>query len=135
MRLPALLLILLLSGGCGGGEGAPRTDRRPPPGPPAPAQGAYVGEVVELACFLRQGARGSGHRPCAEACLKRGMAAGLLTDAGDLYLLIPDARVQDPSDLSGLAAERCEVEGDLVRRSMMKAILYRSVAKAQPPVR
>ena len=134
MRPPALLLALLLAGGCG--EGRPHdTDRRPPPGPPPPAQGAYVGEVVELACFLRQGARGAEHRPCAEACLKRGMAAGLLTDAGDLYLLIPDARLKDPSDLSAFAASRCEVEGDLVRRSALKAILYRSVRQAPPPAR
>ena len=131
MRLLLLACLALHSAGCSLGEGEPRrTDRSLPPGPPAPAPGAYTGEIVELGCYLRQGARGPDHRPCAQARLKRGQPAGLLTDSGELYLLIPDSGMKDPVDLSALAAERCAVEGDAVRRAGVRALLYRSLSRS-----
>lgn len=129
MRLLPLAFVALLSSGCAEGEPR-RTDRALPPGPPPPVSGARAGEIVELGCYLRQGARGPDHAPCARAGLKRGLPAGLLTGSGELYLLIPDPSLEEPVDLAALAGECCDVEGDQVRRAGVKALLFRRISKA-----
>lgn len=122
MRLGLLALAAL--SGCGGEPSVPpRAAPRGPAGPAAPERGVFRGEVVELACFLRQGARGEAHRPCAAACLKRGSPAGLFTETGELYLLLPP--VEGGVDLAAAAGRLCDVEGDLVRRSGMRGVLVR----------
>ena len=124
------LLAALLAAGC---EGAP-----PERVPPRHAQNATLppevvtlrGEVVALGCYLRQGARGPEHRPCAAACLKRGMPAGLLTDTGELLLLLPEPDAA--LDLPSFAAEACEVEGTVVRRNGMRGLLVRRLSSPPP---
>ena len=129
--LPAALLVL--ASGCGESSGPPRAGpRRPPSGASVPEAGVFRGEVVALGCYLRQGARGEAHRACAEACLKRGMPAGLLTDTGELYLLLPGETGETP-DFSAVAARDCEVQGAQVRRAGMRGILVRSLGMAPPP--
>jgi hypothetical protein len=58
------------------------------------------GEVVDVACYLAQGARGSGHVACATACAKAGGALGILAPNGKLYVsVLPDDHKHDPNYL------------------------------------
>ena len=45
-----------------------------------------------MACYVPHPAtsHGSGHRKCADTCLKKGMPMGLLTEDKQLYLLLED---------------------------------------------
>ena len=134
-----VLLIFLapLSGGCGGPQPVdPDRARvnviRVEPDRPGP----FVGEVVELGCYLGQGARGAAHAPCAAACLKRGVPAGLLTDDGQLLVLIPEVKPGATVEFSAFAARRCRVEGKLVQRASaggIRGLVVTSIAEAPAP--
>jgi len=70
------------------------------------------GEIVDLACYMAKGSRGTAHKTCAQMCAKRGVPIGLLTDAGELYLLLDDHDNPDPYEAARkLAGERAEVNG------------------------
>ena len=46
------------------------------------------GEVVDLSCFLSGGMRGEGHKTCAIGCLTKGTPAGLVDNAGNIFVII-----------------------------------------------
>ena len=59
-----------------------------------------TGEVVDVACFLKSGARGPDHQVCAEACAKNGGTLGILTEDGTLYIsLLPDNHKTSPNSM------------------------------------
>ena len=81
---------------------------------PAAAQEQVTvkGEIVDLACYLSKGLKGKRHKACADMCAKKGLPLGVLTDAGDVYLLLEDHDDPGPYDaVKGLAGEQAEVSG------------------------
>jgi hypothetical protein len=73
-----------------------------------------TGELVDMACYVVHPAtsRGSGHRKCADTCIKKGMPIGLVTEDKQLYLLLEDHTNPKPyNDLKEKAAETVTVEG------------------------
>jgi hypothetical protein len=46
-----------------------------------------VGEVLDMDCFMNEGAHGKKHMDCAVMCLNNGAPVGLLTDDGKAYFL------------------------------------------------
>jgi hypothetical protein len=46
------------------------------------------GEVVDLRCYAGRGQKGTEHAACAAACIKRGVPAALLTENGELIILV-----------------------------------------------
>lgn len=48
------------------------------------------GEVLDMSCYMGHGAKGAGHKQCAQMCLDKGLPAGLLTSNGQVYLLVED---------------------------------------------
>src|SRR6185295_6781004 len=82
---------------------------------PALAGDTLTGEIVDMACYVAHPAtgRGSGHRKCADTCLKKGMPMGLLTEDKQLYLLLEDHDNPKPyQQLKEKAAETVTVEGE-----------------------
>jgi hypothetical protein len=70
------------------------------------------GEIVDLACYLSKGSRGSSHRVCAQKCAERGIPIGVLTDDGNVFLLLEDHSDEEPyEDAKKLAGDRAEVKG------------------------
>jgi hypothetical protein len=70
------------------------------------------GEIVDMACYMAKGSRGAGHKACAQMCAKKGVPIGVLTDAGDVFLLLDDHNNSDPYDAAKkLAGDRAEVSG------------------------
>ncbi|MCX8071061.1 MAG: hypothetical protein N3C12_01230 [Candidatus Binatia bacterium] len=86
------------------------------------------GEVVDLACYMAKGAKGSGHKSCAQMCAKKGVPLGLLTDAGELYLLVDDHNNEAPyNEVKKLAGERAEVTGKKYLRNNLPGIVVEGV--------
>jgi len=57
------------------------------------------GEVVDVSCYLHNGAKGEGHKDCAVACAKAGGPLGILTADGKLYVsVLPDDHSAGPND-------------------------------------
>ncbi len=89
------------------------------------------GEVVDLACYLSKGLKGTRHKACAQLCAKKGMPLGVLTETGDVYLLIEDHDDPGPYDAAkGLAGEQAEVTGKKFVKGGVQSILV-SAAKSE----
>ncbi len=83
----------------------------------------WTGEVVDLACYINQGAKGPDHAGCAKACVKSGQPMGLLTDDGTLVLLAADHKDGEPfENLKELAGEQAAVSGTLAEKDGMKVV-------------
>ncbi|MEX2564744.1 MAG: hypothetical protein WD431_02230 [Cyclobacteriaceae bacterium] len=87
------------------------------------------GEVLDLSCFMASGAKGEGHKGCAEKCMSNGMPIGLLGDDGKVYLLVEDHKNADPyQSLKNHAADQVAVTGKYFVRNGMPGIV---IAKVQ----
>jgi len=75
------------------------------PSPAKEGSATLTGEVLDMACFMAHEGKGAKHKKCAAKCLKEGAAPGLLTDDGEVYLLIEDhgakEAYQAAKDLAG----------------------------------
>lgn len=90
---------------------------------PAGQKGTWTGEVVDLACYVAQGAKGSDHAGCAKACVKSGQPMGLLTKEGSLVLLSASQKNGAPYEaLKDLAGQPAQVSGTLAERDGMKVV-------------
>ena len=82
------------------------------------------GEIVDLACYMAKGSRGASHKACAQLCAKRGVPIGVLTDGGEVYLLLDDHNNPDPYDSAKkLAGERAEVSGKKFSKQGVNSIV------------
>lgn len=92
------------------------------------------GEVVELGCYLRDGARGEGHRACAMACLKNGGQLGIVQD--DTGQLFPFAGATPASDPSAAAREHVAahvfVRGQLFERNGGRVVVVEQLTRLNP---
>lgn len=81
------------------------------------------GEIVDFSCFVRMGAKGEGHKECAEKCVKQGLPAGIATPDGKAYVFLSAAAHFAPvvglkarlsgtlfRDFGGIAPEKLQVE-------------------------
>lgn len=89
----------------------------------ATAVATITGEVVDTGCYLGHEARGEKHIGCATKCIANGMPMGLLTDKGELYLLMLNHDDADPyQELKKMAGKMVTVSGSVHQRSGMKGI-------------
>jgi hypothetical protein len=58
--------------------------------PNAGAVRTVTGEIIDFSCYLEVGKHGEKHRDCAQKCFRAGQPIGLLTQAGDLYMLMEE---------------------------------------------
>jgi hypothetical protein len=90
------------------------------------------GEIVDLGCYLAEGARGADHMSCASKCIASGMPFGVLTAEGKLYLLTLNHDNPDPYNKGKeLAAQNVTVTGQLIQRNGIMAIDVASIESAK----
>ncbi|MEM4326384.1 MAG: hypothetical protein QXU40_03715, partial [Candidatus Pacearchaeota archaeon] len=86
------------------------------------------GEVLDLACYIHEGARGEGHKKCAEMCIKGGAPIGVITSDGKLYLIVEDHNNPKPyEEIKNYAAQIVKVKGTLYNRNGLQGIVISSV--------
>jgi len=92
------------------------------------------GEVVELGCYLRDGARGEGHRACAMACLKNGGQPAIVQDeTGALFSLAGATPASDPSPAARQhIAAHVLVRGQLFERNGGRALVVEELTRLGP---
>lgn len=60
-------------------------------GKPLPGKVTTVtGEIVDLSCYLQVGKHGDKHSSCGKKCIANGQPIGLVTKAGQVYLLMDE---------------------------------------------
>ena len=102
------------------------------PSTPARAQEDITvqGEIVDLACYLAKGSRGASHRVCAQKCAERGIPMGVLTDDGNVFLLLEDHSDEDPyEEAKKLAGDRAEVKGKKFNKPGIVGIVVGEIKK------
>ncbi len=97
---------------------------------------SVTGEIVDMGCYLAEGAHGEQHKSCATMCLSGGMPMGLLTSDGKLYLLTMSHDNADPfNSAKKMAAEQVTITGVMEERNGVKALQVneiKSTAAEQP---
>ena len=82
------------------------------------------GEIVDLACYLSKGSKGKRHKQCAQLCAKKGLPIGVLSDTGEVYLLIEDHDDPAPYEAAKeLAGERAAISGKKFTKGGVQSIL------------
>ena len=91
------------------------------------------GEVVDVACYLAQGAKGEDHAKCAIACAKAGGALGILTADGKLYVsLLPDSHKNGPNHLlMDHVGHLVEAKGYVRVKGGVNGLMIKSVSMAK----
>jgi len=87
-----------------------------------------TGEVVGLWCYIDHGGHGADHKACAQHCVESGNPIGLLTEQGDLYLLM-GAKKHQPGSAVALdkMADTVTVSGDLIKKGGLQAIYVKEI--------
>ncbi len=86
------------------------------------------GEIVDMACYVANEAKGPDHAGCAKSCLKAGQPMGLLSDDGTLYLLYASHKDGAPFETAkDHAGAKVSVSGKLSTMSGVKGIEVQSV--------
>ena len=81
-------------------------------GPFEPPPLVVEGELLDLACFVAQGARGANNALCARSHTSPSQPLALLTDAGEIHLLYADHESAYPHDrCRELAGRRARLTG------------------------
>jgi hypothetical protein len=74
-------------------------DKKPEMGKPV----TIVGEIVDFSCYLQLGKHGEKHISCGQKCVQNGQPIGLLTQKGQLFMLMPEEH--DPRRDGGVDAK------------------------------
>ncbi len=71
-----------------------------------------TGQVIDVNCYTTMGASGAGHKMCARACSKQGVALAILGSDGTIYMPV-SSKPADPqnSRLEPFAEGEVEVTG------------------------
>ncbi|MBI3320774.1 MAG: hypothetical protein HYZ91_00725 [Candidatus Omnitrophica bacterium] len=97
-----------------------------------------TGEVIDVSCFLQLGKRGEAHASCGQKCVRNGQPIGVLTDRGQVYLILPeehhprrDGQVSITDRFAELMAKRVRVSGMATTSYGARALFVRSLPTEQ----
>lgn len=90
-----------------------------------------TGEVIDSACYIAKGAKGEGHRECAQKCADAGIPLALLEDGTDEVIWLADGDHTPANDsLREYAGQKVTVTGELAERGGAKLLVIESVEPA-----
>ena len=91
------------------------------------------GEVIDLNCYLEDGAKATGdsHQDCALMCAKAGAPLAILTSDGEIYIPVVGMGKNPNDKLMDFVAQQVEVTGKLLQQGTQKGIKIESVKKAE----
>ena len=71
-----------------------------------------TGQVIDLNCYVTNGASGAGHKACASGCSKAGVPLGILSSDGTIYMPV-SSKPGDPQNakLSAFSEGNVKVTG------------------------
>ncbi len=87
------------------------------------------GEILDMSCYMDHGAKGQGHKKCAEACIqKKGLPAGILGEDGQVYLLIEDHDNSDAYETAlQHAADDVSITGNVIVKNGVNSLVVEKV--------
>ena len=98
----------------------------------AQATGEFVGEILDMACYIGRGARGPSHKRCAQKCAEHNMPLGILTDDGAIYLLYPKHGAEEDFEaVKKLAGANAKLTGNSHEKDGIKGLEVHSAVPAE----
>jgi len=90
-----------------------------------------TGQVIDVNCYTTMGASGAGHKQCAAACAKAGVALAILSSDGTIYMPV-SSKPADPqnSRLEPFAESQVKVTGVHRMSHGMHTIEIKTIAAA-----
>lgn len=85
-----------------------------------------TGEVVDLACYLSEGASGPSHKDCAQKCIASGLPVGIKS-GDEIYVAIGSEHGPANAALAPLAAQEVTAEGTVTERNGVHLIAIKKV--------
>ena len=94
--------------------------------------GSIIGEVIDPACWVINGAKGEAHKECAIACAKAGQTLAILErKTNKVYILASERPGEDPNkSLIDYIGQAVLVKGKVYSRGGLAAIQVASVEPA-----
>ncbi len=94
----------------------------------APSDVTLTGEVLDLACYIGEGAKGPDHAGCAVKCAQMGQPIGLAASDGKVYVLLADhADSSAFTKVKSMAGKKVEIKGEVAARDGMNALTVHAV--------
>ena len=87
------------------------------------------GTVVDMHCYVTHGIHDAAHTECSNACIARGLPAGLLAEDGTLYVLFEQKPFSIKDRVADLADVPVTVTGTPVVRSGIRGIQVKAIEK------
>ena len=87
------------------------------------------GEVLDMTCYIAQNLSGPQHAQCARECIRRGLPAGIKTEAGKVYLLTGKPGDSINAQLADYAAQIVTVRGKETTRDGFAQLQVEEIRK------
>jgi len=87
------------------------------------------GEVLDMTCYIAQNLSGPQHAQCARDCIRRGLPAGIKTEAGKVYLLTGKPGDSVNAELADYAAQIVTVKGKETARDGIAQLQVNEIRK------
>ena len=87
------------------------------------------GEVLDMTCYIAQNLSGPQHAQCARECIRRGLPAGIKTEAGKVYLLTGKPGDSINAELADYAAQIVTVRGKETARDGFAQLQVEEIRK------
>jgi hypothetical protein len=99
---------------------------------PKSGPGSIIGEVIDPACWIINGAKGEAHKECAIACAKAGQTLAILErKSNKVYILASERPGEDPNkSLIDYVGQAVHAKGKVYTRGGLSAIQVASVEPA-----
>lgn len=88
------------------------------------------GEVLDLSCYMNNGDKGRGmvHKVCTIKCLQRGLPAGLLTEDGQVYLLVENHRLEEAYKTAiNHGGDQVQITGKVYKKPGMQSLYVEEI--------
>jgi len=101
------------------------------PAAPAGNDMTLTGQVIDVNCYTTMGASGAGHKQCADACAKAGVALAILSSDGTIYMPV-SSKPGDPQNakLASFTEGQVKVTGVHRMSHGMHTIEIKTIAAA-----
>jgi len=101
-----------------------------PKATPKPA--VVTGEVIDSACYIKDGAKGAEHIKCAQSCAEAGIPLAILEDGTNKVFWVASKKdMETPNDqLKPFAGKKVKVTGTWAERGGARLLVIESVAPA-----
>jgi hypothetical protein len=98
----------------------------------APKPAVVTGEVIDSACYIKDGAKGAEHIKCAQSCAEAGIPLAILEDGTNMVVWVASKKdMETPNEqLKPFAGKKVKVTGTWAERGGAKLLVIESVAPA-----